>query len=53
MARDIVQLYNPRSKKYIKVDREKGEIIGYKKTPGPYLNIPLSVLQSKEATRGV
>ena len=33
----FVQLQNPRTKNYVKIDRKLGLIIGYKKTP--YKNI--------------
>jgi len=35
----IVQIKNPKSGKYVKIDRSKGKIISYKKTKGPYKNI--------------
>lgn len=37
--KDIIQLKNPRSQKYIKINRKTGKIIGSKKTP--YKNIPI------------
>jgi hypothetical protein len=40
--RDIVQLKNPKTGRYVKVDRDAGMIIGYKKTEGPYKNIPIA-----------
>lgn len=36
---DFVQTQNPKSKLYIKIDREQGKLIGHKKTP--YKNVPL------------
>lgn len=36
---EIVQLMNPRTKRYIVVDRVNGLIVKTKKTPGPYKNI--------------
>lgn len=36
---DIVQLKNPRSGRYVKVDRTKGMILSHKKSDGPYKNI--------------
>lgn len=39
--RDLVQLKNPRSNRYVKVDRAEGRILGYKKTAGPYKNVPI------------
>ena len=38
----IVQIRNPRSGHYIKIDREEGRIIGQKKSDSrPYRNIPV------------
>jgi len=42
MPRDIVQLKNPRSDRYLKMDRETGRIIGKKKSRGPYKGIPVA-----------
>jgi hypothetical protein len=36
MNKDIVQAKNPRTGKYIKIDRKKGRIIATKSTAGPY-----------------
>lgn len=38
---DLVQVLNPRTKRYIKIDRSVGEVIAHKKGPGPYKNIPI------------
>lgn len=40
--RDIVQVKNPRSDRYVKIDRSAGKIIGHKKTSGPYKGIPVA-----------
>ena len=32
----FVQLYNPATKRWVKIDREAGRIIDHKDTPGPY-----------------
>ena len=42
MAQDVVQVHNPKTDRYVKVDRSEGRIIGEKKTPGPYKNIPVA-----------
>ena len=42
MARDIVQALNPRTDRYVKIDREAGRIISQKKSPGPYKNVPIA-----------
>lgn len=50
----IIQLQNPKSGMYVKIDNDKGVILSYKKTPGPYKGIPIvypkeeSVVDSKE-----
>jgi hypothetical protein len=36
----IVQTKNPRTGKYIKIDRSKGKILSNKKSDGPYKGIP-------------
>lgn len=38
MKRDLVQIKNPRSGLYVKVDRAHGEI-SHKKSPGPFAGI--------------
>lgn len=38
---NIVQIRNPRSGRYIKINREKGLIIGNKAGKLPYKNIPI------------
>lgn len=40
--RDIVQVLNPRTGRYVKIDRSIGRIIAHKKTPGPYKNVPIA-----------
>ncbi|WP_420455535.1 hypothetical protein [Rubrivirga sp.] len=40
--RDIVQVKNPRSGRYVKVDRTRGLILGHKKSEGPYANVPIA-----------
>lgn len=34
--RDVVQVRNPKTDRYIKVDRSQGRIVASKKSPGPY-----------------
>ena len=46
----FVQLYNPRSGHYVKIDRQEGGIISHKKTAGPYKNIPI-IEKRKEGKR--
>jgi len=37
----IVQTKNPRTGKYVKIDRSKGKIVSNKKTDGPYKGVPV------------
>jgi hypothetical protein len=39
--KNYVQIKHPIVKRYIKIDKDKGDIIGHKKTPGPYKGIPV------------
>lgn len=40
--KDVVQVKNPKSDRYVKIDRTEGKIISHKKTPGPYANVPVA-----------
>ena len=40
-GRDLVQIRNPRSGLYVKLDRSNGTIVGHKDTPGPYDGITI------------
>ncbi len=40
--RDIVQVKNPKSGHYVKIDRSAGKIIDHKKSAGPYKNVPIA-----------
>ena len=37
----LVQIWNPKLDRYLKIDRDKGLIIGHKSTVGPWKNIPI------------
>lgn len=39
---DIVQVKNPKSGHYVKIDRSQGKIIDHKKSEGPYKNVPIA-----------
>lgn len=39
---NIVQVKNPRTKRYVKIDRDKGRIISHKKSDGKYAKIPVA-----------
>lgn len=40
--RDIVQVKNPRTNRYVKIDRSIGKIVAHKKSSGPYKDIPVA-----------
>ena len=41
-GKNIVQVKNPKSNHYVKIDRSAGKIISHKKSEGPYKNIPIA-----------
>ncbi len=43
----IVQSKNPKTGRYVKIDRQKGKIIANKKSPGPYQGVPVARRRSK------
>jgi len=45
--KDIVQVKNPKTDRYVKLDRDAGKIIDHKKSPGPYKNIPIARKKNK------
>ncbi len=46
--RDVVQIKNPKSGRYVKIDRSKGRIIDHKKSEGPYKNVPIARKRKKK-----
>jgi hypothetical protein len=38
---DLVQILNPKTNRYVKIDRDSGTIIGRKVSKGPYESIPV------------
>lgn len=40
--KDIVQVKNPRTNRYVKIDRDQGKIIGHKKSEGKYKDVPIA-----------
>jgi len=40
--KDVVQVKNPRSGRYVKIDRREGKILDHKKSEGPYKNVPVA-----------
>ena len=45
--KDVVQVRNPRSGRYVKIDRSEGRILDHKKSEGPYKNVPVARKSSK------
>lgn len=45
---DIVQVRSPRTGRYLKIDRTLGLIVAFKKSEGPYKNVPIARKSSKE-----
>ena len=46
-TRDIVQVKNPRTGHYVKIDRTAGKIIDHKKSEGAYKDVPVARKNSK------
>ena len=40
--RDLVQIINPKTERYVKIDRSVGAILAHKRSEGPYKNIPIA-----------
>ena len=38
---EIVQLKNPRTGRYVKVNKSKGVVVSHKKLDGPYKNVKI------------
>ncbi len=45
--RDVVQVKNPRTGRYVKIDRSAGKILDHKKSDGPYKGVPVARRRSK------
>lgn len=45
--RDVVQTKNPKTGRYVKIDRSAGRILDTKKSPGKYKGIPIARKRSK------
>jgi len=45
--KNIIQTKNPKSERYVKIDRSAGKILAHKKSPGPYKNVPIARKRSK------
>ena len=44
---DVVQVKNPRTGHYVKIDRSKGRILDTKKSEGKYARIPVARKRAK------
>jgi hypothetical protein len=40
--KDVVQVRNPKSGHYVKIDRTAGKILAHKKSEGPYKDVPIA-----------
>ena len=45
--RDVVQTKNPKTNRYVKIDRSAGKIVAHKKSEGPYKNVPVARKRAK------
>ncbi len=45
---DLVQIRNPRTDRYVKIDRAVGRILGEKRTKGPWKNVPIGRKRKEE-----
>ena len=43
----IVQIKNPKSGHYVKIDRKEGRIVSHKKSEGPYKGVPFARKRAK------
>lgn len=48
---DLIQIKNPRSGRYVMIDRSIGIIVSRKETKGPYKNIPMGINEFSSAIR--
>ncbi len=39
---DVVQVKNPKTGHYVKIDRAQGKIVAHKKSDGPYKNVAIA-----------
>jgi hypothetical protein len=45
--RNVVQTKNPKTGRYVKIDRAAGRIVDSKKSPGPYKGVPVARKRKK------
>lgn len=46
---NVVQVQNPRTGRYVKINKDKGRIVAHKKSDGPFKNVPIQINKSKGA----
>lgn len=45
--RNVVQVKNPKTGRYVKIDRGAGKIVSHKKSSGPYKGVPVARKRSR------
>jgi hypothetical protein len=45
--RDVVQVKNPKTGRYVKIDRSAGKIVAHKKSSGRYKGVPVARKRSR------
>lgn len=45
--KDVVQVKNPKTGRYVKIDRSAGKIVSHKKSKGPYKSVPIARKKKK------
>ncbi|MCK5606225.1 hypothetical protein KAR91_30275 [Candidatus Pacearchaeota archaeon] len=45
--KDVIQTQNPRTGRYVKIDRAAGKIIAHKRSSGPYKGVPIARKRNK------
>ena len=45
--KSVVQAKNPKTGRYVKIDRSKGKIVSHKRTKGPYKGVPVARKRKK------
>jgi glutamate dehydrogenase/leucine dehydrogenase len=46
---DYVQVHNPKTDRYVKIDRTQGRIVSHKRSPGPYKGVRIA--EKREAAK--
>lgn len=48
VAKDRAQAFNPRTKRWVKIDTKTGKIVGHKKTKGKYKGVRIAKPKKKK-----